>query len=94
MFSITLTQLELSHIVGIHNRILQQYENGERNPKQDRLTAITNALGVNPEVLIAPKNIAGGDMHAFIRAFRKHKGKFDEHGNLVFKDSFADEIYL
>lgn len=89
-----LTQSELSHIAGIHNRMLQRYENGDCIPKQDRLNTIANALEISPEILLSSPQTPGGDLLTLFRLFRSHKGKFDEHGNLVFKDSFADEIFL
>ena len=89
-----LTQDELSYLVGIHKRMLQRYEKNERTPKQERLNAIANALGVNPQVIAIPKNIPGEEMHALFEMFRKHKGTFNDQGNLIFKDSFTDEISL
>lgn len=89
-----LTQKELSYLVKISENMLKQYENNLRNPKQDRLNAIANALGVNPEVLTAPKNIPGEDMHALFRVFRNHEGKFSENGDLIFRDNISDEIFL
>lgn len=89
-----LTQTELSHIVGIHNRLLQRYESGNRIPKQDRIDEIAIALGVNPQALCPPNNVPGSKMHALFQLFNNNDVKFDKHGNLTFKDSFAAEISL
>ena len=40
--------------------------------KHIKLNQIADALGVNPEVLAASKNIVGEDMHALFRVFRNH----------------------
>ena len=52
--------------------------------KHIKLNQIADALGVNPEVLAASKNIVGEDMHALFRVFRNHNGKFDTAGNIQF----------
>lgn len=55
-----------------------------RTPKQGKINQIAAALGVNPEVLVAPRNTPGENMHALFRVFRNHKGKFDTAGNIQF----------
>ena len=57
--------------------------------KHIKLNQIADALGVNPEVLAASKNIVGEDMHALFRVFRNHNGKFDTAGNIVKSKYFS-----
>lgn len=78
------TQKELAYRSKISEGMIKQYETNVRTPKQDKINQIASALGVNPEVLAAPRNTPGEDMHALFRVFRNHNGKFDTSGNVQF----------
>lgn len=47
-----LTQTELGEAVGLNANRIQQYENGARNPKMDRLEKIANILNISSYKLI------------------------------------------
>ena len=79
-----MTQKELAKLSGISEGMIKQYETNVRTPKQDKINQIASALGVSPEVLVAPRNNPGEDMHSLFRVFRNCKGSFDTEGNLRF----------
>lgn len=78
------TQKELAYRSKISEGMIKQYETNVRTPKQDKINQIASALGVNPEVLAAPRNTPGEDMHSLFRVFRNNNGKFDTSGNVQF----------
>lgn len=47
-----LTQQQLADRIGIHDRLLQRYESGNRNPKYERVCEIANALEIHPYILL------------------------------------------
>lgn len=46
-----LSRKQLSAITGIHDRQLSDYERGRYRPTDKRLSALSEALGVNPELI-------------------------------------------
>ena len=51
-----LTQTELALIVGMHQPVLSLIENGYLLPKEEKVQAIANVLGVSPEVICSAEN--------------------------------------
>lgn len=56
-----LTQKKLAEMTGIHEVLLRRYEYGDRNPKDDQLQKIADALDVNINVLKEPKILISSD---------------------------------
>ena len=67
-----LSQAELGSMVGLSADRVQQYENGYRKPKMDKLKEIAAALGVETMAFTDPEVTNGiGAMYAFFEMERK-----------------------
>jgi len=69
-----LSSKELAQIIGVSEPYMSAYENGKRNPKEDTLDKIADALGVHPQALVDNEFDCIAAMHKLFDIFRMYEG--------------------
>lgn len=69
-----ITAKNLAQEIGVSDTYMSAYENGNRNPKEDTLDKIADALGVHPDALMDDEFDSISAMHKLFAIFRKYDG--------------------
>lgn len=72
-----LTQKQLSVLTGINVRLIQQYESGDRSPKEENLLKLANALQVRPKSLLEPNFASYEDVMFSLFDLENEYGEID-----------------
>ena len=76
-----MTLKQLGDAVGVSEAYIRAYESGRRNPKQQSLEELANALHVNVETLSGADFNGVKAMHHLFQIFRQYSGEMHEHKN-------------
>ncbi|XME01838.1 helix-turn-helix domain-containing protein [Lachnospiraceae bacterium C1.1] len=92
-----LTLRQLGEEIGVSEAYIRAYESGRRNPKQQKLEDIANALHVNVETLTGADFDGVKAMHRLFQIFRQYPGEIIEYQNSSGEDRLAvsfDGLFL
>lgn len=93
-----LTLKQLGEEVGVSEAYIRAYETGRRNPKQQSLESLAQALHVNVEALAGTDFDGVKAMHRLFQVFRQYSGELieieDKDGNPKIAVSFGSLMLM